>query len=56
MKSAINGKVESRGREDEKPEDPWSLCADEVWKFEEEQIKKWKENINSLLLFVSGLA
>ncbi|EED81910.1 predicted protein [Postia placenta Mad-698-R] len=33
VKSAINGKVESRGREDEKPEDPWSLCADEAGLF-----------------------
>ncbi|EED81768.1 predicted protein [Postia placenta Mad-698-R] len=37
--------------EDRKTDDPWSLCADEVWKFEERQVNKWKENINNLLLF-----
>ncbi|EED78710.1 predicted protein [Postia placenta Mad-698-R] len=38
------------GREKDE-EDPWSLCAEEVWKYEENQINKWKENINNLLLF-----
>ncbi|EED77578.1 predicted protein [Postia placenta Mad-698-R] len=37
--------------EDEQIDDPWSLCANEVWKFEERQVNKWKENINNLLLF-----
>lgn len=48
--------TDAKGREDEKTEDPWSLCAEEVWKFEENQVGKWKENINGLLLFVRGLA
>lgn len=39
--------------EDKKVDDSWSLCADEVWKFEERQVNKWKENISNLLLFVS---
>ncbi|OSX56946.1 hypothetical protein POSPLADRAFT_1157920 [Postia placenta MAD-698-R-SB12] len=43
--------ADAKGREDEKTEDPWSLCAEEVWKFEENQVGKWKENINGLLLF-----
>ncbi|EED81771.1 predicted protein [Postia placenta Mad-698-R] len=43
--------TDAKGREDEKTEDPWSLCAEEVWKFEENQVGKWKENINGLLLF-----
>ncbi|KAF9806892.1 hypothetical protein IEO21_08490 [Rhodonia placenta] len=38
------------GREKDE-EDPWSLFAEEVWKYEENQINKWKENINNLLLF-----
>ncbi|KAF9801968.1 hypothetical protein IEO21_09995 [Rhodonia placenta] len=37
--------------EDKKVDDSWSLCADEVWKFEERQVNKWKENISNLLLF-----
>lgn len=41
---------------EDKPEtktddDPWSLCAKEVWNYEDNQINKWKENINNLLLF-----
>ncbi|EED81928.1 predicted protein [Postia placenta Mad-698-R] len=43
--------TEDRSGKDKDKEDPWSLCTEEVWKYEENQINKWKENINNLLLF-----
>ncbi|EED82604.1 predicted protein [Postia placenta Mad-698-R] len=32
-------------------EDPWSLCAEQVWKVENALVEKWKEDIGSLLVF-----
>lgn len=34
-------------------EDPWSLCAEQVWTAENALVEKWKEDIGNLLIFVS---
>lgn len=32
-------------------EDPWSLCAEQVWTAENALVEKWKEDIGNLLIF-----
>ncbi|OSX56715.1 hypothetical protein POSPLADRAFT_1159565 [Postia placenta MAD-698-R-SB12] len=33
--------------------DLWSICAEKVWHHEENVVRKWKDNISTLLVFVS---
>ena len=31
----------------------WAVCAEEVWRLEEGTVKDWKEEIDTMLVFVS---
>lgn len=35
--------------------DAWEKCAERVWSREEAVVQKWKDEINKLLTFVSGI-
>ncbi|KAH9933769.1 uncharacterized protein B0H18DRAFT_928172, partial [Fomitopsis serialis] len=38
-------------RDPQKPDEAWPVLANEVWSYEEERIERWRNEINTLLVF-----